>query len=188
MKDSKRQDWNESTRVGELALDAVLRFLQSDAAKEHWKHVRLIEPVEGNAFYQKKDIDLVLITNNGKALGKVTLEVKGDRNDKTGNFFLETVSDVSRNKPGAFIVCEADWYFYFFVNTAHLYCWPMVAARKWFESAKGLRERTSSSNREGRKWETKGILAPIKEMMANVSGSIAFKETNGNWSLLNTGR
>ena len=113
-----QQNWNDSASVGTQAVNSVHRFLSSDIASRHWKNVRLVYPVEENPFYQKKDIDLILIVKEGTTLEKTTIEVKGDRNDRTGNLFLETVSDVRRNTEGAFLVCEADWYFYFFVESA----------------------------------------------------------------------
>ena len=157
-----QQNWNDSASVGTQAVNSVHRFLSSDIASRHWKNVRLVYPVEENPFYQKKDIDLILIVKEGTTLEKTTIEVKGDRNDRTGNLFLETVSDVRRNTEGAFLVCEADWYFYFFVESSKLFCIPMLAARAWFTKVKDeLPERTSTSKRDSRTWSTKGRLARV---------------------------
>ena len=178
----KKQDWDRSISIGEIAVEAVVRFFSSEAAEAHWAKVKLIEPVEHNPYYQPHDIDLVLIVSTDGGLRHLTVEVKGDRNDRTGNFFLETVSDIERNTPGAFVICKADWYFYYFVNIQRLYCIPMPPAQAWFERMKStLRDGFSESSLNGRAWKTKGKLASIHAFKKAVPGTKQFHCVDGTW-------
>ncbi len=177
---SHRQDWDDSVRAGELAVEAVKRFLVSDICRTRWKDIRLIQSVEDNCYYQQKGIDLRTIAKAHSSLELVTIEVKGDRNEKTGNFFLETVSDVAKGTQGAFLMCEANWYFYFFLNRLHLFCLPLEKVRAWFHGVT-LQERNAASRRADRQWTTRGKLAPIARVMREIPGCLAFYEKEGEW-------
>jgi len=88
--------------------------------------------VEDDKRYQKKDIDLVWIYMlRDKPIMK-NIEVKGDRYSYTGNFFIETISNRERNNPGCFMYTEADYIYYYFVDTKELNIIPVKKARKWF--------------------------------------------------------
>ncbi|MEW6499503.1 MAG: hypothetical protein AB1589_44625, partial [Cyanobacteriota bacterium] len=63
--------------------------------------------------------------------GEVLVEVKGDRWNRTNNFFFETHSNLEKGTMGCFLYTEADWLFYYFVNTRLLYKLPMPKTRDW---------------------------------------------------------
>jgi hypothetical protein len=162
-------DWDLSTRIGEEAVDLVLKFIISPVAKEYWADIRHIHPVENNDHYRVKDIDLVLIEKKDSGLAETTVEIKGDRNKKAQNFFFETVSDKEKNTPGAFYATQADWILYYFISIKTLYCIPTLDAKQWFGVNIGLcMEREVQSSRKGRSWTTVGRLVAISQILKDV--------------------
>jgi hypothetical protein len=104
------------------------------------KSVLSVESVEDDKEYQAKDIDLIVKTT--KSEEPLYIEVKGDTYD-TGNFFFETQSNMEKKTPGCFFVTEANFIFYYFIQTQSLYSIPMPKAREelvqwasWFEKKK----------------------------------------------------
>ncbi|WKZ57588.1 MAG: hypothetical protein QY326_02685 [Bdellovibrionota bacterium] len=113
----RKYSWTESTNLGNAAVDGVKEFLSSRAANTGWYPIKLVESVEDNQNFRKRDIDLLVIARVSGTLKTLSIEVKGDINDHTGNFFLETISDVKRRTPGAFLATTAKWYFYYFLRS-----------------------------------------------------------------------
>lgn len=169
------QDWNKSKDVGDQAVASVKRFLMSPKA-EGWLHVREIFDVCDKRVYQKKDIDLLVMIRSLGWLALTKIEVKGDKRDDTGNFFFETVSDVERDTTGAFLLTEADWFLYYFINTKVLYCIPMFRAREWFcQNIKKFPVGYSESNKYDRTWKTKGRLVNIRMLLRAVPETKEFR-------------
>lgn len=88
--------------------------------------------VENDKRFQKKDIDLLWIYMHNDEVHTKKLEVKGDRYSKTGNFFLETNSNIEKGTEGCFMYTEADYIYYYFVDTKELNVIPVKESRKWF--------------------------------------------------------
>lgn len=175
-----RYDWNDTTKIGARAEAAVRNFLASDAAVHMWQKVKAVFDVGKNTYHQKRDTDLLLIVNENDGLFKASVEVKGDRNDHTGNLFLETLSDVERETPGAFIASRADWFFYYFVNSGHLFCLRMADAVPWFEKNNHLfPEKEVASDRDRRTWRTRGKLIPISLLLRDLPSTFHFAYRGG---------
>jgi hypothetical protein len=123
--------------------------------------------VEHDPDYQRRDIDLIWVTQTSEIL----VEVKGDRWDKTRNFFFETHSNQEKNTPGCFLYTEADWLFYYFVHTRQLYRLPMPKTREWFKITMGrFRERSTTTSVGNSHYTTVGRLVPITTVMLEVPG------------------
>jgi hypothetical protein len=123
--------------------------------------------VENNPDYQCRDVDLIWTTQTGGIL----VEVKGDRWDRTKNFFFETHSNLEKATPGCFIYTEADWLFYYFVNTRLLYRLPMPKTREWFHiTMRRFRERSTTTPVGNSYYTTMGRLVPISTVMLEVPG------------------
>ena len=123
--------------------------------------------VENDPDYQRRDIDLIWITQTGQML----VEIKGDRWEKTRNFFFETHSNQEKGTPGCFLYTEADWLFYYFVNTRELYRLPMPKTREWFKiTMRRFRERSTTTSVGNSHYTTVGRLVPITTVMLEVSG------------------
>jgi hypothetical protein len=123
--------------------------------------------VEDDPNYQCRDIDLIWTTHSGEIL----IEIKGDRWNKTRNLFFETHSNLERGTPGCFMYTEADWLFYYFVNTRQLYRLPMPKTREWFHiTMRRFRERSTTTPVGNSHYTTVGRLVPITTVMMEVAG------------------
>jgi hypothetical protein len=125
--------------------------------------------VEHDPDFQRRDIDLIWTTQTGEFL----VEVKGDRWNRTKNFFFETHSNLEKGTPGCFMYTEANWLFYYFVNTRQLYRLPMPKTRKWFSiTMRRFRERSTTTPVGNGHYTTVGRLVPITTVMLEVPGVI----------------
>ena len=177
-----KQNWSESITTGRKAIAAVKDFLGALKTSPLWFQTIHIHDIQDDPRYQPIGIDLLWLVEAASSSCAITVEVKGDTNDHTGNFFIETVSDVAKNTPGAFIACKAEWYFYYFINTKTLYCIPMMIAKPWFEKNKAsFKERFSNSTRAGRTWKTKGCLVPKYAIENEIEDLRIFQKTGDRW-------
>ncbi|BAY97573.1 hypothetical protein NIES37_15150 [Tolypothrix tenuis PCC 7101] len=123
--------------------------------------------VEDDPQFQCRDIDLIWKTHNGETL----IEIKGDRWNKTRNLFFETHSNLEKGTPGCFLYTEADWLFYYFVNTRQLYKLPMPKTREWFLiTMRRFQERSTKTPVGSNYYTTVGRLVPIAVVMLEVPG------------------
>jgi hypothetical protein len=123
--------------------------------------------VEHDPDYQRRDIDLVWTTRTGDIL----IEVKGDRWNKTRNFFFETHSNLEKGNPGCFMYTEAQFIFYYFVNTCQLYQLPMPKTREWFLiTMRRFQERSTITPVGNSYYTTVGRLVPVTTVMLEVPG------------------
>jgi len=174
------QKYSDSSQVGEFAVMQVKYFLESTPSTGLWFETAHVHDVQQDRRYQNLGIDLLWIARASQGVCSITVEVKGDRNDSTGNFFIETISDLQWNTPGAFLICQAEWYFYYFVNTGVLYCLPMHLLKPWFLNLiDSFDERSTQSEHEGRRWTTMGRLVPISKVLAEVPDIRCFNLFDG---------
>ncbi len=123
--------------------------------------------VEDDPQFQCRDIDLIWTRHNGETL----IEIKGDRWNKTRNLFFETHSNLEKGTPGCFLYTEADWLFYYFVNTRQLYKLPMPKTREWFLiTMRRFQERSTKTPVGSNYYTTVGRLVPIAVVMLEVPG------------------
>ena len=121
--------------------------------------------VENNPDFQKADIDLIWVSKRGTD----TIEIKADRWQETGNFFFETDSNKERGTPGCFLYTEANYVFYYFVNSRMLYILPMPQTREWFLANKDrFEERETTTPAGGGSYTTVGRLVPIETVVSEV--------------------
>ncbi len=138
-----------------------------EAWLREWDGTVSVENVEYQAVYQEKDIDLLWTT----ATHDYTIEIKADRNDGTGNFFFETISNKEKNTLGCFLKTQADFLFYYFVEPRTLYILPMPRTRKWFvENMSRFEEREAATPVGKDRYITVGCIVPIEVVMSEVRG------------------
>lgn len=129
--------------------------------------------VEGDPVYREKDIDLLWKVKLSDGTSKtVSIEVKGDRWHKTGNYFFETLSNEGKGTPGCFMYTEANYVYYYFVDERELHILPMPATKEWFiKHLPEFKERkTSTPVGNGEYYVTVGRLVPRHIVLANVPG------------------
>lgn len=93
----------------------------------HSSTINLID-VSKDKWFQQFDIDFIQVTNDG--INKI--EVKTDRiADRTGNMVYEIYSDKRFYTLGCFEKTEADYIFYYLINTNILYIFYTQELREW---------------------------------------------------------
>jgi hypothetical protein len=149
------------SRIGKEAAVAIARWLRS------LPETVAVADVEDQPSWQEVDVDLLWIYQDANLdLCTVRIEVKADRWDTSGNFFFETVSNQGRGSEGCFLYTEADYVYYYFINSQRLFILPMPQTRDWF-----LREtETSTPTQDGDFYITVGRLVPIDVVVREVPG------------------
>lgn len=138
-------------------------------------HTVAIINVEQDPRYQTLDIDFLWVTKIPTLSTQCySLELKVDRY-KSGNFFFETVSNVTRQTPGCFLYTEADYLLYYFIHLQTLYILPTLTVREWFLAnetqfeEKRLETRTTS----GRVlYQSLGKIVPIRVLLNALGNQI----------------
>ena len=126
--------------------------------------------VEEDKRFQEKDIDLlwIYIVEGKEYMKKV--EIKGDRYAHTGNFFIETKSNREKDTPGCFMYTEADYLYYYFVDTKELNIMHVDKSRKWFlENIHRFEEKVLSTKVGNGYYTSSGRLVP-KDIMRKEIG------------------
>ncbi len=116
-------NWKDQKELGERGVFHILEWLYT------LSNTVGVWDVQDDKEYQEKDIDLLWTVEPGDK--EYTIEVKTDTY-KSGNFFFETVSNVSKNTLGCFLKTEADFIFYYFIEMGQLFVLNTGAIQKWF--------------------------------------------------------
>lgn len=177
----KQHSMAYTTAVGKTAVSLTIHFLS-----HHWANYTVsVHRVEDEPAYQQHDVDLLwsIVAGNGR-LRIIPLEIKGDKNHHTGNFFFETVSNVSKETAGCILYTKAHWVFYVFVEIEEIYCLPMAAVYPWFtEHIEEFREvQTSTPVGDGEWYVTNGRLVPITILLEEVEKVRHYKKNNDTWT------
>ena len=163
-----RYTMRDTNAVARAAARIITRYLRAHPATV------LVRNVERDPFYQRIDVDLVWRVRVGPGrVRNLRIEIKADRCDATGNFFFETWSNREHGTPGCFLYTQADYLYYFFIETGMLYVLPTARVRAWFaRHAAEFRERDTSTSVAGGAghYTTVGRLVPISRVLAEVEG------------------
>lgn len=122
--------------------------------------------VEKDKHYQSKDIDILYVWRNSEQSFLHSIEIKGDRYSNSGNYFIETVSNETLGTLGCFLYTEADYLFYYFVDSGELSIMEVKPVRKWFlENIERFPERVVKTPVGSGGYKSKGRLVP-RDVMA----------------------
>lgn len=91
------------------------------------KGVEVID-LESHPFYRKKDIDFIIKKDNKKK----KVELKADTY-YPNNFYIETISNTTKNTTGCFLYTESDFILYAFINHNIFYMIPTDKFQDWFK-------------------------------------------------------
>lgn len=128
--------------------------------------------VENDEAYRRKDIDLLWVHKENDSKRITSIEIKGDRWYKTGNYFLETISNKSKGTPGCFMYTEADFIYYYFVTERELHILPMPETKNWFiKNINRFVQKETSTPVNGQYYITVGRLVPRRMLQNEVSGA-----------------
>ena len=147
--------FEKQLEVGKKANREIVKYLKS------LSHTLAVIDVEEDKMFQEKDIDLIYIFLKNKKIMVETIEIKGDMQEKTGNFFMETVSNKEKKTKGCFLYSEADYFFYYFINTNELNVIPLKKARKYvIAHFSEFKMREVQTKVGGSFYESQGLLVP----------------------------
>lgn len=120
-----------------------------------------VQDVTGDPEYWRKDIDFIA----SSASQSLTIEVKWDsRIHKTGNMFIETITDLDQSKCGWFSYCEADYIYYGDSVQQLFYVFKTDDLRKFVSSHMMEERKAPDYNYKGiLKKVSQGMLVPIKQ-------------------------
>jgi len=121
-----------------------------------------VSNVEEYPYYRTLDIDLLWYRRKKDSTQKISIEIKGDRYFRTGNYFFETLSNKQKNTPGCFLYSQANYLFYYFIGR-ELHIMPLQAARDWFQARMDEfpeKETATPIGRNGEYYNTVGRLVP----------------------------
>lgn len=142
-----------TAHAAQQAVESVTRFLRWRAPGS------LVHDVQDDPRFQHRGVDLLWERPGEAVLG---VEVKGDRNGRRGNYFLELISNFEKNTPGCFLYSEADWLAYVFLDRLELHLIPLREARAWFlPRAKELELKQARTAVGLEEYSTIGALLPI---------------------------
>ncbi len=157
----RRYSMAGASQVAQVATREITAWLT------HLPQTLTVQNVEADAAFQQIDVDLIWTTRTRA----YQIEIKGDRWDRTGNFFFETISNREKATPGCFLYTRADLVFYYFVAARTLYILPMPETRAWFlENQTRYPERATTTPVGNTFYTTVGRLVPIREVVRNVAG------------------
>ena len=115
-------------KIGNNGEDIIYNYLL------HHSSTKIVVNVTNDEWFQQFDIDFLQITKDNQ-INKI--EVKTDRMaDRTGNMVYEVYSDKRTYSQGCFEKTEADYIFYYLINTNILYIFNTYELRQWVEEHK----------------------------------------------------
>ena|SRR5205823_1469907 len=148
--------------AADRAVDLARGWLKAQAPDSR------VHDVQRDPRFQHRGVDL-LWDRDGEVLG---VEVKGDRQARRGNYFLELVSNVEKDTPGCFLYSTADLLVYVFLTPREVHCLPLKATREWFlPRAKEYPLESTRTRTGAAHYTTVGAIVPVKELLKSVPGA-----------------
>ena len=141
-------DFNSSNTIGKRGEHLTKQYLNNNG----W----LTVDTAGHKLFQQIDIDMV-IEKNGTVY---TVDVKTDRH-VSKNFFIETVSNDTKNTLGCIYVTKADYWFYYFEDSDECFIFKPADMIKHIEE-NNFRKVSHATSIAGREvYKSHGVLVPI---------------------------
>lgn len=141
-------DFNTSNAIGKRGEALTKQYLDDKG----W----LTLDTASHKLFQQLDIDLVL-EKDGVVY---TVDVKTDRH-VSKNFFIETISNDTKQTPGCIYVTKADFWFYYFEETDTCYVFKPAEMIKHIE-ANTFRQVSHATSIGGKDiYKSHGVLVPI---------------------------
>ena len=120
--------FNTDIQIGNKGENIIYDYLMNHPSTDS------VVNVSNDMWFQQFDIDFIQVDGNG---GVNKIEVKTDRlADKTGNMIYEYWSDRRIFSVGCFEKTQADYIFYYLINTKVLYIFNTQELREWVHKRK----------------------------------------------------
>lgn len=117
-------------------------------------------PTNPHGYMQKIYGDFVAKWRSG---GFRFVEVKIEK-DYTGNLFIEAWSNRQRGTPGWLDTCQADWFWYYFIESDSLFCFELRPMRRWLFDGRIERYPFVKQGKYDQLNDTWGYLVPIADL------------------------
>lgn len=116
----------------------------------------VLNDVRKDKVYQAKDIDYLVLHNKYST----SVDVKSDKRFDTGNYFIETFSNVEKNIIGWGYGSQAEYIIVYYPTGCELHLIDMYALKTWLVANAGkYRTITNATRREdGTMYHSKGIV------------------------------
>jgi hypothetical protein len=149
----------DSFKVGKSAETIVSNWMVSLG----WE----IVDVRQDKVYQIKDIDYLVPTTDG---GQAGVDIKSDRCFDTGNYFIETFSNIEKNKIGWGFGSEADYIMIYYPTSAELHIIDLHALKPWLVANAGkCKTITNSTQRvSGTTYHSQGIVINRQQLADDI--------------------
>lgn len=165
----------EATATTDVGTKHIVSYLTKRA------DTKKIVNVEADAEYRKKDIDLLWHRTVNGAEKIYSVEVKVDNYFRTGNYFLETISNVEKGTPGCFLYSEAHYLFYYFLGI-ELHIMQLAQVRSWFEPQMNMFVAKRTSTPVGNSfYQTEGRLVNRELLQSEVPKSVVIVKYKSPW-------
>lgn len=131
--------------------------------------------------FMKKDIDFIWIYED-EGIRYKTCELKTDtKGHRTGNMFIEVLTNVARNKEGNYYYTECELFMYYFIESKELYIIPMDDLRQYVDSNKDSFKVAYSKSMvsDSITKKAKGLLVPTKDLKKALRGKYKYIRDNG---------
>jgi hypothetical protein len=117
--------FEQASLIGSNGVNDLLPLLERESFQG-----RFVITDKGNLseFLQKSVGDVIFNCKNQKVW---TIEIKTEKDNKTGNFYLETWSNLSRYTPGWLQTLKTDFLWYYFQSDRLLYSILFAKLREW---------------------------------------------------------
>jgi hypothetical protein len=132
-----------------------------------------IHDVQQDPRFQHRGVDLLWEVDGVPVVG---VEVKGDRQGRRGNYFLELISNVEKGTPGCFLYSMADVILYVFLERREVHYLPLPSTRAWFLERKDAFPLKQTRTRTGADhYTTVGAVVPVSRVLAEVPGTARYQ-------------
>lgn len=159
VKEENQYTMDDRVKVADRAARDIEEYLNS------LDYTLSVVNVENDTYYRKEDVDLIWTYRvNGKEVVK-RVEIKGDTYSQSKNFFIETISNMTKNTPGCFLYTQSNYIFYYFVEKKELTILQMDKFKPWFMKNQERFEKRNLSTKAGNgSYRSEGRLVP-KEIL-----------------------
>ena len=142
--------FNTDINIGQKGENKIYEYLINHSSTES------VVNVSNDKWFQQFDIDFVHVDGNNNV---TKIEVKTDRlADKTGNMIYEIWSDIRIYSKGCFEKTQADYIFYYLINTNILYIFNTLELREWVKKHETKLKRTPMGD------YAVGYIIPLNEL------------------------
>lgn len=99
------------------------------------KHNAQLFMTNGQMYIQKVYGDMITKLSDGR---HQIVELKTEQSNKYGNLYLENWSNKTRSTPGWMQICQADWLWYYFIDSNELYQVKFDSLKDWAFKRNGV--------------------------------------------------